>query len=110
MSIQLPAPQTTNITTIATTDILDARSGANDTAHVKKGMLTIRNKGAADNTITLRKSDGSINEIDEFTLVAEELYINDWDMVFRGTTDKLELVSSSTSALDVVVSFIEETP
>ena len=110
MSIQLPAPQTTNITTIATTDILDARSGANDTAHVKRGMLTIRDKGAADNTVTLIKSDGSANEIDEFTLAAEELYVNDWDMVFRGTTDKLQLISSSTSALDVVVSFIEETP
>jgi len=102
--------QETAITTATTTDILDARAGATDEARVKAGMITIRNKGAADNLITLIKDVSATDyEITEFTLKAEEEWVNPMEIVCNGTTDKIQLTTSSTSAIDVVVSYVEKT-
>jgi hypothetical protein len=104
--------QETPITTATTTTVLSARAGATDEARVKPGMMTIRNKGAATNTITVQKdvtSPAAKFEISEFDLAAGEEWQNPWDHVFEGTTDSLEVVTSSTSAIDVIVSYIEKT-
>ena len=102
--------QETAITTATTTDVLAVRAGATDEARVKPGMMTIRNKGTASNKVTVLKDVSATGyEISEFTLGADEEWQNPWDHVFEGTTDKLKLVTSSTSALDVIVSYIEKT-
>jgi len=102
--------QTTEIITATTTTILDARAGATDRARVRKGMISIYNKGTGVNNITLRKSDGSLLDIVYIKLPPACTYTNaEWTMVFKGTTDILQLISSTADALEVVVTFIEET-
>jgi len=101
--------QNTAITTATTTTILNNLSAAADEARVKAGMITIRNKGAANNTITVQKDVSATDfEISEFTLAAGEEWQNPWDMVIAGTASKLEVVTSSTSAVDVIVSYIKK--
>lgn len=101
--------QNTNITTATTTTIFTALAGANDQARVKRCMLSIRNKGTEDNTITLRKSSGGTFELAEFTLSAGQDWTNErWDITIAGTATTLEVVTSSTSAIDVVCGFIKK--
>ena len=102
--------QETKITSATTTPVLGARAGATDEARVKAGMMTIRNIGATNNTITIRRLVTATNyEIVEFVLRGGQEYVNPWDAVFNGTTDSMTIVTSSASALDVVVNFVEKT-
>ena len=101
--------QNTAITSATTTTILTA-PGANNEARVKAGMINIRNKGAASNTITVQRDVSATDyELSEFTLAAGEEWQNPWDMAALSTTTKLEVVTSSTSAIDVCVTFIKKT-
>jgi protein involved in temperature-dependent protein secretion len=99
--------QQTAITTATTTTILDARAAAADEARVKPGMITIRNKGAANNTVTVIKDVSATDyEKAEFTLGADEEWVNPWDVICTGTGQSLEVVTSSTSAIDVDVNYL----
>lgn len=99
--------QVTKITSATTTDVLDVRGAADDEARVKPGMMTIRNIGAADNIVTvIRDVSATDYELSEFTLSGGQEWQNPWDKYFVGTTDKMQVTTSSTSALDVDVSFI----
>ena len=101
--------QNTAIVLAQTTTVLSALAGANDEARVKAGMMTIRNKGAASNKITVQKDVSATDyEISEFTLAAGDEWQNPWDTVLTGTTTILEVVTSSTSAIDVCVSYIKK--
>ena len=102
--------QNTAITSATTTTILTALGAADDEARVKAGMITMRNKGAASNTITVIKDVSSTDyEMSEFTLAAGEEWQNPWETMLTGTATKLEVITSSTSAIDVCVSFIKRT-
>jgi hypothetical protein len=102
--------QNTAITTATTTTILSAISAAADEKRVKAGMISIRNKGAANNTITVQKDTnngaGTDYELSEFTLGADEEWTNPWDMVLATASMVIEVVTSSTSAIDVCVSYL----
>jgi len=98
-----------DITTATTTPILPVGAGINDESRVKQGMINIRNKGAASNTITVIKDVSATDyELSEFTLNAGEEWVNPWDTVLTGTTSKLEVMTSSDSAVDVCVSYIKK--
>lgn len=101
--------QNTAITTATTTTIFTALSGANDEARIKKGMLTLRNKGAVENVILVDKYVGGTTqyEMSEFTLSAGEEWQNPWDLAIAGTGSIVRVTTSSTSAIDVVLSFIK---
>ena len=101
--------QNTAITTAATTTVFTALSAANDEGRIKKGMMTIRNKGAASNTVTVQKDVSATDyEISEVTLGAGEEWQNPWDLAITGTGTIVEVVTSSTSAIDVTVGFIKK--
>jgi hypothetical protein len=101
--------QVTKITAATTTDVLAARGNAADEARIKSGMMTIRNIGTADNTITvIRDVSATDYEISEFMLSAGEEWQNPWDKYLTGTTDKLQIITSSTSELHVEVNFIQK--
>ena len=101
--------ENTAITTAATTTVLTALAGANDEARVKAGMMTIRNKGAASNTVTVQKKvTAAVFEVSEFTLAAGDEWQNPWDMVVTGTATIIEVVTSSASAVDVCVGYIKK--
>lgn len=101
--------QNTAITSADTTTVLSALSDTADEARIKAGMMMIRNKGAADNIITVQKDVSATNyEVSEFTLAAGEEWLNPWDMVIAGTASTIEVVTSSTSAIDVVIGFIKK--
>ena len=104
--------QVAAITTATTTVILTAPASG-DFKRVARGMISIRNKGAASNTITLQMDVSATNyEIAEITLAADEQWTNGSgsprDIVLT-STDALEIVTSSTSAIDVVISYLELT-
>jgi len=72
------------------------------------GWLTIRNKGAASNTITIIKDISATDyEKAEFTLGAGEEWVNPFNAELTGTGMTLEITTSSTSAVDVDCSFTE---
>ena len=99
--------QNTAITTATTTTVLSALGAAADEGRIKAGMMTIRNKGAASNTITVIKDVSATDyEMSEFTLGAGEEWQNPWDTAITGTGTTIEVTSSSTSAIDVCVSYI----
>ena len=102
--------QETAITTATTTTILSAPGAATTEKRVKAGMLSIRNKGTADNTITIIVDVSATDyEVAEFTLGAEEKWTNEVDeFILRGTGKSLEITTSSTSAIDVVCGFIQK--
>jgi len=100
--------QNTAITTATTTTVFSALGAAADEGRIKQGMMTVRNKGAASNTITVIKNDGTAYEMSETTLGAGEEWQNPWDTAITGTATTMTLISSSTSALDVTVSFIKK--
>ena len=104
--------QVSAITTATTTTVLTAPSSG-DFKRVAKGMIRIRNKGAAANTVTLQMDVSATNyELAEFTLGAVQEWVNDYDTpidIVLTSTDALEIVTSSTSALDVVISYLELT-
>ena len=100
--------QNTAITTATTTTVLSALASADDEARVKPGMLTCRNKGADSNTLTIIKNDGTQYEITAVTLGAGEEWVNPWDTAITGTGTTLQITTSSTSAIDVCVSFIKK--
>ena len=102
--------QNTAITTATTTTVLTALSAAGDEARIKVGMLTIRNKGAADNTVLVDKYVGGATqyEMSEFTLPAGEEWQNPWDLGVAGTGSIVRVTTSSTSAIDVVLTFMKK--
>jgi hypothetical protein len=73
-------------------------------------MLAIRNKGGADNIILVDKYVGGATqfELSEFTLGAGEEWVNPWDVGIAGTGSILRVTTSSTSAIDVVLTFIKK--
>ena len=101
--------QNTAITTATTTDVFAVLSAANDEGRIKQGMMTIRNKGAASNTITVIKDVSATDyELSEVTLGAGEEWQNPWDLAITGTGTKVQVTTSSTSAIDVCVGFIKK--
>ena len=109
MAVYSGERQVTKITTAATTDVLGARAAAADEARVKPGMMTVRNIGAASNTMTvIRDVSATDYELSEYTIPAGGEWQNPWDKYFVGTTDKLQIITSSTSELHVDVSFIQK--
>lgn len=102
--------QNTAITTATTTTVFTALGGAGDEARIKKGMLTIRNKGAANNIILVDKyvSSATQYEMSEFTLAAGDEWQNPWDLGIAGTTAIVRVTTSSTSAIDVVLTFMKK--
>jgi hypothetical protein len=101
--------QNTAITTAATTTVFSALGAAADEGRIKAGMMTIRNKGAVDNTITVQKDVSATDyELSEFTLQAGEEWQNPWDLAITGTGTIVEVVTSSASAIDVTVGFIKK--
>ena len=101
--------QFTKITSATTTDVLAVRAAAADEARIKPGMMTVRNIGVADNTITvIRDVSATDYEMNKFTLGAGGEWQNPWDKYFRGTTDKMQIITSSTSEIHVDISFIQK--
>ena len=103
--------QNTSITTATTTPILSAISASADEKRVKAGMIVIANKGASDNTITVQKDDNNGGGTDyelfpSFTLGADEVWISPIDTALATLNMILELVTSSTSEIDVCVRYI----
>ena len=91
------------ITTITTTTIAAALAGANDEARIKAGNLCFRNKGGADNVITLDKYVGGATqyEVMEFTVPAGQEQQLMTDICQKGTGSIVRVTTSSTSAIDV---------
>jgi hypothetical protein len=90
--------------TSATTTSVKAAPASGGKRRVGVGMLGIRNKGAADNTITIIVDRSATDyEQFEFTLSAEQewtnsgTYAREWILE---DTDKIEITTSSTSAID----------
>ena len=101
--------QQTAITSAATTTILDAPALATTERHCKEGWMTIRNIGAADNTITLIiLVTATEYEKDEQTLAAGQSWRMPFNVVLRGTTKSLRLKTSSTSEIHVDCNFTEQ--
>jgi len=101
--------QNTAITTATTTTIMNALSGANDEARIKPNMINIRNKGTASNTITIiRDLNGTDYELNKRVLLAGDEWQNTFDLAITGTGTTLEITTSSTSALDVCLSYIKK--
>lgn len=106
MAITQKSQETT--TTSATTTTILAAPGASDSSRVHPGMITIRNTGGASNTITIQKDISATDyEIEEFTLAAGDQWFNEWEVILEGANDILEVVTSSTSATDFIVNYIE---
>ena len=100
--------QVAAITTATTTTILTAPASG-DFKRVARGMISVMNKGAVSQTVTLQMDVSATNyESVEVTLAADESWTNDIEYILT-STDSLELVTSSTSATDVITSFLELT-
>ena len=106
-SLETQLAQTVSATT---TTILSKLADAADEKRVKAGMLKIRNIGASNNTITLQldSNDGSGTdyELSEVTLGAGDEWQNPWDVTLTTANHVLEMVTSSTSAIDVVCNYL----
>lgn len=102
--------QNTAITTATTTTIFTALASATDEARIKPGMIIIRNKGGAANTILVDKYVGGTTqyEMHEFTLNAGDEWILPSDIALAGTGSIIRVTTSSTSAIDVVLSYIKK--
>lgn len=67
------------------------------------------NKGAAVQNVTVQMDVSATNyELVQFQLSADESWVNDADIILT-STDSIEVVTSSTSATDVVCSYLELT-
>jgi hypothetical protein len=99
--------QETKITSIDTITVWSVIAGANDSTKIGRSQISIRNKGVADNTITLIKTsaDGGtvLAEVSEFTLEPEGEWHNPMGINLNGVDEILRVTTTSTSAIDVMV-------